>query len=187
MYRQVLVHPSARDLQQILWRENLSAPVQEFQLNTITYGLACAPFLAIRVLLQLARDEGHRFFRGSAALQGHTYVNDILFGSDTVAEAIEALYELCNLCAARKFPLKKWAANSIDVLADIAEEDLSRPEWRPDSDEFSFCVSVRSFDAVTKRTVLSQAAQLFDPLGWLAPAIVQAKIFFQGLWLQALD
>lgn len=41
--------------------------------------------------------------------------------------------------------------------------------------------------ATTKRTVLSQAVQLFDPVGWLALVVVCAKIFFQSTWLQGLD
>lgn len=35
--------------------------------------------------------------------------------------------------------------------------------------------------------VLSQTAKLFDPLGWLAPVIVRAKITMQALWLQQLQ
>lgn len=40
---------------------------------------------------------------------------------------------------------------------------------------------------ITKRTMLSQTAQLFDPLGWLAPVIVRAKILFQSTWLRELE
>lgn len=37
---------------------------------------------------------------------------------------------------------------------------------------------------VTKRTVLSQTARLFDPLGWLAPVTIAAKIMVQTAWFQ---
>ncbi|XP_033224244.1 uncharacterized protein LOC117177549 [Belonocnema kinseyi] len=37
-------------------------------------------------------------------------------------------------------------------------------------------------DVITKRLLVSQSAQLFDPLGWLAPVIIVAKIFIQELW-----
>ncbi|KAL0871839.1 hypothetical protein ABMA27_004314 [Loxostege sticticalis] len=42
-------------------------------------------------------------------------------------------------------------------------------------------------DTVTKRTVLREIASLFDPLGWLSPAIITAKIFMQKLWLHGKD
>jgi len=57
MYRQILVHPTDRNLQRIVWREDQEHPIREYALNTVIYGLACAPFLAIRTLHQLAEDE----------------------------------------------------------------------------------------------------------------------------------
>lgn len=39
----------------------------------------------------------------------------------------------------------------------------------------------------TKRSVLSRTARLFDPLGWLAPIIIRAKLLVQTAWLQHLD
>lgn len=54
MYRHILIHEKDRDYQRILWRFSTSEPVQEFRLNTVTYELACALFLAIRCIRQLA-------------------------------------------------------------------------------------------------------------------------------------
>ena len=44
MYRQVLINPAQRDLQRILWRTHESDPIQEFTLNTVTYGTASASY-----------------------------------------------------------------------------------------------------------------------------------------------
>jgi len=41
MYRQIAVHPADRDLQRILWGEEARL---EYRLNTVTYGLASAPY-----------------------------------------------------------------------------------------------------------------------------------------------
>jgi hypothetical protein len=38
MYRQILVHADDRNLQRILWRTSPDQPIQEYQLNTVTYG-----------------------------------------------------------------------------------------------------------------------------------------------------
>lgn len=56
MYRQILIHPDDRKYQKILWRENEQEPIRTFQLNTVTYGHACAPHCAVRTLVQCARD-----------------------------------------------------------------------------------------------------------------------------------
>ena len=35
---------------------------------------------------------------------------------------------------------------------------------------------------ITKRQVLQQSSRVFDPLGYLAPVTVQAKLFLKKLW-----
>lgn len=55
MYRQIVTHPEDRHYQQILW--GTSDSPRSYQLTTVTYGLTCAPYLALRVLQQLATDE----------------------------------------------------------------------------------------------------------------------------------
>ncbi|XP_071581570.1 uncharacterized protein [Temnothorax nylanderi] len=62
-------------------------------------------------------------------------------------------------------------------------------QWHPGVDSFSFATRTSPVTSVTKRSVLSLSltARLFDPLGWLAPVVVRAKIAFQATWLQGLD
>ena len=49
------------DLQRILWRRSGEKQVTHFQLTTVTYGTVCAPFLACRVIKELAEKDGHKF------------------------------------------------------------------------------------------------------------------------------
>ncbi|GBN81622.1 hypothetical protein AVEN_156729-1 [Araneus ventricosus] len=65
MYRQILVEPSQRYLQRIVWKETNNSPIKVYQLNTVTYGTVSAPFLAIRVLKALA-DAEHQDFPEAA-------------------------------------------------------------------------------------------------------------------------
>ncbi|XP_029173720.1 uncharacterized protein LOC114942515 [Nylanderia fulva] len=112
MYRQILVHPEDCRLQTILWRHNSLDNIHEYELKTVTYGLACAPFLAIRTLQQFAADEETRYPRGVRALRHDCYVDDVVTGADSLADAIELQQELRSLCMAGGFPLRKWAANN---------------------------------------------------------------------------
>ncbi|XP_011706167.1 PREDICTED: uncharacterized protein LOC105461365 [Wasmannia auropunctata] len=130
MYRQILVHPADRDLQRILWRDAREKAALEYQLNTVTYGMACAPFLAIRTLRQLADDESSRFPKGASALKQDTYVDDILTGAATLEEACSLRQQLIGVCMAGGFPLKKWAANDARLLAGIPDDDLAQPDPR---------------------------------------------------------
>ncbi|XP_033212398.1 uncharacterized protein LOC117169992 [Belonocnema kinseyi] len=82
MYRQIQVHREDQDLQLILWRKSSEDPVQTFCLTTVTYGLPCAPFLAVRCLQQLAIDEGQYYPLATKAIQKGTYMDNVITGSD---------------------------------------------------------------------------------------------------------
>jgi len=77
MYRQVLVAPKYRPLQHILWRASPHDKLVEYELNTVTYGLNCAPFLALRVLAVIAENDCAGQDGVRRALLQQTYVGDI--------------------------------------------------------------------------------------------------------------
>ncbi|XP_025265092.1 uncharacterized protein LOC112638165 [Camponotus floridanus] len=202
MYRQILVHPEDRDLQRILWRRQGTDNIQEYQLNTVTYGLACAPFLAIRTLRQLADDEEPGNPKGAVVLRRDCYVDDIVTGASTLSEAVETQKQLRRLCMAGGFPLRKWASNHETILEDIPREhQLQQPHhdweddahptlglrWHPRSDFFTFRLQPRATGPLTKRQVLAETARIFDPLGWLTPVVARAKILIQSAWMKHLD
>jgi len=55
MYRQMWVDPKHSPFQRILLR-NSEGHIRDFELQAVTFGVNCAPFLAIRFLQQLATD-----------------------------------------------------------------------------------------------------------------------------------
>lgn len=202
MYRQILLHPDHRKYQHILWRSSPNEPVKEYELNTVTYGISSAPFLAIRVLHQLAKDEGARFPQAAQVLQSETYVDNIVSGANTIEEALELQTQLKQILQAGGFTLRKWASNSAQVLEQVPEidresllslDDSENPamkilglQWDPSSDSFRYCVTEIP-TVFTKRAVLSTTARIFDPLGWAAPVVFWSKRFFQDLWLEGLQ
>jgi hypothetical protein len=60
--------------------------------------------------------------------------------------------------------------------------------WDCNRDLLSYKIKLKQGTArLSKRTVLSVIAQLFDPLGLVSPIIVKAKIILQKIWSQKLD
>ncbi|XP_068144195.1 uncharacterized protein [Drosophila tropicalis] len=149
MYRQIMVDPIHTPFQRILFR-NKEGQLGDYELNTVTFGINCAPFLAIRVLQQLASDVQSKFPLASDIIKSYMYVDDVLAGAHNETTAIAMVNELQDALGSAGFPLRKWTSN------------------------------------VKSREVLGQIAKLFDPAGWLAPFVIQAKVFMQELWLQEL-
>lgn len=191
MYRQILIHPDDCAYLCILWREEVTAPLQVFALQTVTYGLTCAPYQALRTLRQLALDEGPFYPRAASVLTLNTFVDDIAAGADCEEDLLGLRSELVDLLARGGFTLKKWCSNHplISPNHGAVPHPILGLMWCPSSDSFSIpsLSGLRTQDLVTKRLVLSQLAQLYDPCGWLAPFIFVGKAFFQKLWIRELE
>lgn len=93
----------------------------------------------------------------------------------------------------------KWTSNRREVLAAIPENDRAKEVrvvdlshdalpieralgvlWCIDSDTFRFRIQVKE-KPFTRRGILSTVCSVYDPLGFLAPFILPAKILMQQL------
>ncbi|XP_037944461.1 uncharacterized protein LOC119677260 [Teleopsis dalmanni] len=113
-------------------------------------------------------------------------------------EAIATKDQLIKILATAGFKPRKWCANNSQLLQGLAPEDqevdldVSSEShktvktlgliWLPKSDQFSIKTNGPTHSKITKRTVSSELAHIFDPLGLMAPVVVKAKISVQRLW-----
>ena len=70
----------------ILWRSNPSLPITCYELQTVTYGTASAPYLATRCLkeiVELHKDDSEL----SKVVTSHFYMDDLMTGHDSVEQA----------------------------------------------------------------------------------------------------
>ncbi|XP_055614744.1 uncharacterized protein LOC129761065 [Uranotaenia lowii] len=88
MYRQILVNEHDTPLQRILWRYSPDEYISTFELRTVTYGTASAPFLATLTLQQFAEDEQVDFSLGSKILKRDVYVDDLVTSGRTAEELL---------------------------------------------------------------------------------------------------
>ncbi|XP_058810030.1 uncharacterized protein LOC131675174 [Phymastichus coffea] len=199
MFRQILMDERDVHLQRIVWSPLCDLPSRHFALRTVTYGTACAPYLALRTMQQLGEDEGHRIPLARELLQKDLYMDDFLSGRPNLETAKSLRDQLVGLLRAGGFHLRKWVANEPGLLEDIPAEDRLRPDWvrlstdglvcelgiiwDPVTDHFKFRPGiVDPPSSLTKRTALAELAAIFDPAGWLTPLTLVAKIIIQDLW-----
>ena len=134
----------------------------------------------------------------------HFYVDDHLDSLETESEGRELVNSLTTLLSAGGFHLTKWTSTSDTVLQDILPEDrcdeIRGPDrtnevqwkktlavhWCSQGDQFRFKVR-ELYDGNTKRSILSVASGVFDPMGMLAPFIIRAKCIIQKIWLGGWD
>ncbi|XP_075167743.1 uncharacterized protein LOC142239882 [Haematobia irritans] len=124
MYRQIWLRPEDRKYQSILFRPNSDDHIKTYQLKTVTFGINCAPFLAIRTLIQLSEDYRPKYEFGSQVFRNETYVDDVLSGGHDIEEARLKQLQLMQILKSASFPLEKMTSNNDFLLQHLAREDL---------------------------------------------------------------
>lgn len=133
-----------------------------------------------------------------------TYMDDSMDSVATDCEGIALYRQLTALWKLAGMTTRKWLSNSEAVLCNIPFEDRAAEAeidggqlygsktlgvlWLSQSDMFTFRFNPVVTDAVfTKRIFLQKVARLFDPLGFLAPYVVRAKILLQKVWTSGVN
>jgi len=170
MFRQIWVNEKHRNYQKIVWREDPSDPIQHFQLCTVTYGTSCAPFLAVRVLEQLAVDHQDEYPNASKILLEDFYVDDVLTGSNNEDELRRNRDELIQLMSCANLELGKWVSNTSFIQKDDTNTQSSPVKvlglyWDPGKDILTYNIGLAANPDCTKRQVLSDVSRIFYPLG----------------------
>ena len=137
----------------------------------------------------------------SREVLSNIYVDDCLTGAYDVEATVKLQQSLEKMMERGGFNLTKWASNSKEVLSHIAEQEQAESStvdfnasqplkalgicWNTSTDCFLLSVPpsmIAVSDPETKRTLLSIASRIFDPMGLITPFTIRAKMLFQGLW-----
>ncbi|GBP18864.1 hypothetical protein EVAR_20394_1 [Eumeta japonica] len=163
-----------------------------------------------RKLLSLPRHPHRPPTRGGRALalpdaaavaERDLYMDDLVSSCLTEQDAALLSNELIELFRAGRFDLIKFSRNSAQVMSSIphthrvsdnVEFDANDKvkilglHWLPAKDVFTFSVDWETREC-TKRNILSTVARLWDLMGYVAPAILLAKLFIKWLWENKID
>ncbi|XP_022824061.1 uncharacterized protein LOC111354747 [Spodoptera litura] len=202
MYRCIWLSEEQQELQKIIWRGTPDEALRDYQLCTVTYGTKCAPWLAMRTLKQIAMDDGHKYPEAAKILQTECYVDDVISGHNCVRKAQQLQLSLIQLLRGAGMNLRKWSSNHPALLENLHKDQISTRNtfdfkseetsktlglcWDHKSDTFHFNWPVARGKHPTKRSLLSEISKFYDPLGWLSPITVKAKLLFQKLWITKL-
>ena len=200
MFNQVRVSEKDCDALGFLWwpDDDFNKEPVKYQMLVHLFGATSSPSCASFALRKAATDNASEFDQKTVdtVLQDF-YVDDCLQSVPTIPGAQRLSKQLIDILAKGGFKLTKWLSNERDVIASIPEDkragsmkdmDLDKlplertlgVHWNVESDAFEFHVTIREKEE-TRRGILSMISSLYDPLGFLAPFILLAKILLQEL------
>ena len=157
------------------------------------WGVNSSPYVALLAFKRLVEDNLTDASPVTLnAVKENRYMEDVLFASNNLLDAVDFAKEGTELFKSRGFNLRKWASNShaksilqhvpichqapseskIDIgsqpLPDSSALGLS---WNPEADVLK--IGGRKFaEASTRREMTSQLASQFDPLRMVSPLLL---------------
>ena len=194
-FLQIKVHEADQNALRFLWE--LKGKVREMVFDRVPFGTRASPFLLNATIKHhLTKYTPNKTIR---ELNQNLYVDDFLSGADSENDALSLIADAKRTMGEAGMDLTKWSSNS-KVVADTVFKEFDPRftveestkvlglKWLPGEDCFTFSgLNNQEYIVVSKRTVLSFIARLFDPLGFLAPFIITAKLLFQELWEIGVD
>ena len=205
MFYQVRVPSTDCDALRFLWwpEGDLFKEPEEYEMRVHLFGGASSPSCANFALKKTAKDNEADFnTKVIETVERNFYVDDCLKSVRKEDDAIDLARKLRELLARGGFKLTKWLSNSRKVIESLPESERASivknldfnlcsveralgVQWNIVSNRFGFKIVIKNRPA-TRRGILSIVSSVYDPLGFAAPFILQAKLILQDLCREKL-
>lgn len=202
MFLRIKIREADQEAQLFLWRNEGEEP-KTYKMSSMVFGATCSPTSAQFVRNKIAEASAAQYPAAAAAIRHNCYMDDYLDATDSIEEAVSLARDVTEVLRRGEMHLANWASNSPEVLDHIAPHlraiepvQIIGPDtttervlgitWEPASDKFIFkFINLPEPEAdcrPTKRELLSQIMQIFDPVGFLSCLMIRSKILLQSVW-----
>ena len=189
-----------RDMTRFLWLSDPTDPESDFQtyrFRSVLFGSASSPFM-LNAVLQTHFDN-HKT-PVTQDMKDNLYVDNVITGRNTDTEALKYYQESRSVMAEAKFNLRSWASNSpllqnqaatggvLDTDSGIT--NILGLRWNSGADTLTLAskeVQIPEDTIITKREILRESSKIYDPLGFITPVSIRAKILMQDIWQLNVD
>ena len=201
-FLQVRVRENERDALRFHWRCEEDSQFKTLRFTRVLFGLAPSPFLLAGVIEQHLSLWEERYPDIVAELRKSLYVDDLLTGGQTIAQAADRKEKAIEVFEDAKFTLHKWNSNASELElngeaavgndeetyakqqlgGDLTQTTMLGLKWNKSKDTLTVTFpTVDSNTTTTKRTILSKLAKVCDPLGLVSPIILEGKLIFRDV------
>lgn len=195
-FLQVRIKETDRDALRFHWSPDANHEIETLRFTRALFGLTSSPFLLGGVIEHHLTSWESRKPEAVAELRKSLYVDDLVSGKTTVADAKTMKNDAIEIFNDATFTLHKWHSNKRELEEPtndneektFAKQQLGTPTegdssllglaWSKDQDQIKVVIP-SSKATTTKRGILSKLAQIYDPLGVLSPRTVQGKFIYR--------
>ena len=189
MFHQIKVPDMHRDYLRFFWWEGgvESGNLCEYRMTVHLFGACSSPSIANYALRRVADDNRYSVRESVASIvRQNFYVDDCLRCGNDSEELNREAIELKRLCASAGFNLTKFGSNMEGLSEQFDQREVSDSQrclgvqWDKLRDELMATANIGG-NPGTKRELLSLIARIYDPLGMIAPLVLQGRLIFQNI------
>ncbi|XP_055944574.1 uncharacterized protein LOC129975535 [Argiope bruennichi] len=190
-FLQISLNPKDRNYFKFLWWKDFSKREELITLRhcRVVFGASPSPFLLEATIAHHLENVSDGRKETARQLQKSFYVDNCITSLETREEAAKFISEAKELMSAAKFDLRGWVTSE-----EIVEETQKRYipilglSWDTENDELSCNSAIKiSEENITKRTLLSIAQRIYDPIGFTSPTALIPKIILQKTWKRKIN
>ena len=191
------IKEAERDALRFHWKPHDDAKVETLRFTRALFGLTCSPFLLGGVIEHHLESWEDRMPAEVETLRKSMYVDDLISGKTTVAEALCLKKRATEIFDDATFTLHKWHSNAPELeetdtniteeqtfakqqlgTVDGGESSILGLPWDKRADQISVIIPSKA-TTITKRGTLQKLAKIYDPLGLVSPQTLQGKLVYR--------
>ena len=161
--------------------EDPNSPIEVWRFKSVLFGATSSPFLLncsiADILEQNEFDEAMEVF-----------VDNLFVLLEEEENILKAAGQLSKVFSSNAMPLHELASNSVEANRQLKENNLGTENeilktlglwWNYNDDTWTINKPTFTVDTASKRSLLSDLARIFDPLGFLAILTIRGKLILQ--------
>ena len=205
-FHQIIINPEDRDMLRMLWYENINLTPKEivqYRFCRLVFGLTPSPVILRGVIRHHLLQYRGSHTQVAQFLLDTLYVDDLPGGATDDKNGFEFYQQAKEIMKIGGFNLRKWRSNSHTLQQQISEAEGEAVSEVPrvvrvlglNWDTQEDCLVYKLDDLIsfinalppTKRSLLRISAKIFDPLGFISPVTIAAKMLFQQVCAHKSD
>ncbi|GBM01675.1 hypothetical protein AVEN_271930-1 [Araneus ventricosus] len=187
-FLQIRLRTEDTDVLRFLWLENTGcSEIRIYRHCRVVFGVSSSPFLlnaTISYHLEREKFQTESLRKTIGHLKEGFYVDNLVTSVNDATELEQLKSQSIEIMKEGAFELRCWASN--DSKEDQNKQMVLGLSWDVVSDELS-CKLPANTDCtqekpVTKRVLISVINNVYDPIGFTAPALLLPKLLMQEAW-----
>ncbi|VDM52242.1 unnamed protein product [Angiostrongylus costaricensis] len=193
-FLQVRLYEVYRDATRCLWLYDHKSPpfpnnIKTLRFARVIFGLNKPPFFlagTVRFHLGPYKEEAELISQHKDNL----YADNLVVTVDELEEAFQSYLRIKQIFNDFNMNLREFASNNIDLMERIPSVDKADSKlpkvlgipWNIKVDCLQITCMTRTNQRITKRTMASTLASVYEPMSFLKPLLHKAKVFLRSPW-----